>query len=297
MKLHIPCALALTLAIPLQAFAQTTVERTTETTTTSTLGTVSEFGPERITVRTETSTEPLSYAVSKTVTYVDETGAPVSMETVKSGLPVTVHYTRDGEALVAKKIVVRKRTTTVPGAETTTTTTTSMGTISEFEPDRLVIRTTKTAAPLRYKYTKTTQYVDEAGRAVSLKTVKSGLPVTVHYTKVGNDLVANRVIVRKVTTTEEVPAADIQTEVRTISGTVNEFGKGSLVIRTPDSVTPLIYTANGTTMTVDATGQPVGVEMIRSGLPVTVHYTTDGDERIVTKIVLTKQKTTVPPRP
>lgn len=297
MKLNIPCALALTLAFPLCAFAQTTVQKTTETTTTSTAGTLSEFGPERITVRTETSTEPLTYAVSKTVTYVDETGAPVSMETVKSGLPVTVHYVRDGDALVANKIVVRKRTTTVPAAETTTTTTTSMGTISEFKPGQLVIRTTKTSAPLRYKYTKTTTYVDEAGQPVSLKTVRSGLPVTVHYTKVGNDLVANRVIVRRVTTTEEVPPAEIETEVKTISGTVNEFGQGSLVIRTPDSVTPLIYTANGTTMTVDAAGQPVGVEMIRSGLPVTVHYTTDGEERIVTKIVLTKQKTTVPPRP
>jgi hypothetical protein len=294
MKLSIPCALALTLAFPLTAFAQTTVQKTTETTTTSTIGTISEFGPERITVRTESSTEPLSYAVSRRVTYVDETGAPVAIESVKSGLPVTVHYVREGDALVANRIVVRKRTTTVPGAETTTTTTTSMGTISEFKPDQFVIRTTKTSAPLRYKYTKTTTYVDEAGQPVSLKTVKSGLPVTVHYTKVGNDLVANRVIVRRVTTTEEVPPAEIQTEVKTIAGTVNEFGQGSLVIRTPDSPTPLIYTANGTTMTVDAAGQPVDVEMIRSGLPVTVHYTTDGEERIVTKIVLTKQKTIVP---
>ena len=117
MKLHIPSALALTLAFTLPAFAQDTVQRTTETTTTSTIGTLGEFGPERITVRTETATEPLTYRVGKTVTYVDETGAPVSIETVKSGLPVTVHYVRDGEAMVANKIVVRKQTTTTPGGK------------------------------------------------------------------------------------------------------------------------------------------------------------------------------------
>ena len=100
-----------------------------ETTTTTTAGTISEFGPETIIVRSETSPEPIRYSYSKTTTYVDETGAPVSMETVKSGLPVTVQYMKVGDRMVASKVIVRKAVVkTVPAVEekkTTTTTTTT----------------------------------------------------------------------------------------------------------------------------------------------------------------------------
>lgn len=98
------------------------------TTTTTSAGTISEFSPERIIVKSENA-EPVTYSYSKTTTYVDESGNPVSMETVKSGLPVTVYYVRDGDNLVASKVIVR-RSVTVPATQveqskTTTTTTTS----------------------------------------------------------------------------------------------------------------------------------------------------------------------------
>jgi hypothetical protein len=107
-------------------------QSTTTTTSTTSAGTVSEFTPDAITVRSTTSTSPVSYSYSKTTTYVDESGNPVSVETVKSGMPVTVYYTQDGDRMVASKVVVKKTTTTdAPGApveevkKTTTTTTTS----------------------------------------------------------------------------------------------------------------------------------------------------------------------------
>lgn len=84
--------------------AQTVVKETI----TTTAGTISEFGPETIIIRTETAPEPVRYSYSKTTTYVDETGVPVSIETVKSGLPVTVYYTKVGDRMVATKVVVRK---------------------------------------------------------------------------------------------------------------------------------------------------------------------------------------------
>jgi hypothetical protein len=87
--------------------AQTAVESTTTRTTTS-AGTISEFSPDSIVIKTETSAEPVHYTYTKTTTYVDETGAPVSMETVKSGLPVTVYYIKDGDRMVASKVIVRK---------------------------------------------------------------------------------------------------------------------------------------------------------------------------------------------
>jgi hypothetical protein len=87
------------------------------------------------------------------------------------------------------------------------TATTSAGTISEFSPQTIVVRTDAAAAPVSYTYSKTTTYVDESGNPVSIETVKSGLPVTVYYMKVGDNLVASKVIVRK---SVIVPAAGVQ---------------------------------------------------------------------------------------
>ena len=171
------------------------VEETTTTTTTS-AGTVSEFGTTDFVIKTETSADPLRYTYSKTTTYVDENGDPVSIQTVKSGLPVTVYYTKVGDRLVASKVIVRKAATE-GGATTETTETNTAGTISEFGPGGIVVRTTTQKEPLRYGSTKTTTYVDEDGNPVSVQTVKSGLPVTVYYTKIGGKLVATKVIVRK----------------------------------------------------------------------------------------------------
>jgi len=48
---------------------------------------------------------------TKTATDVDTNGKPVSIETVKAGLPVTVYYDKSGNKRVATKVVV---TRTVP---------------------------------------------------------------------------------------------------------------------------------------------------------------------------------------
>jgi hypothetical protein len=200
---------SLTLCLGLTATAQTVVKETkettgpagTETTTTTTTGTISEFGGERLVIRSETASEPLTYRFTKTTTYVDEAGAPVSIETVRSGLPVTVHYVKEGDALVARKVIVKKKVTTRPPAtRTETKTTTVMGTVNEFSPERIIIRSETSPDPLTYRFTKTTTYVDEAGTPVSIETVKSGLPVTVHYTTEGDARMATKVVVRKTKT-------------------------------------------------------------------------------------------------
>ncbi len=94
--------------------------------------------------------------------------------------------------------VLQKKTT----ATTTTTTTQAAGTVSEFGPDSIVIRTAPTASPTTYEYTETTTYVDEAGNPVDAETViKSGVPVTVFYSKSGDKMVATKVVVKKTTST------------------------------------------------------------------------------------------------
>jgi len=106
----------------------TTGQGAVQSTTTTSAGTISEFSPQTIVVRTQDSASPVTYSYSKSTTYVDENGNPVSMETVKSGLPVTVYYVKDGDNLVASKVIVRTIATqpanSVEDSKTTTTTTT-----------------------------------------------------------------------------------------------------------------------------------------------------------------------------
>jgi hypothetical protein len=126
MKNNIPKILsafaALALALPSASFAQASV-----TTTTTSDGTISDFSPDTLVIRSQSNPEPIRYSYSKTTTYVDESGAPVSLETVKSGLPVTVHYIKEGDRMVANRVIVHKSTTTTtaPAEERKTTTTTT----------------------------------------------------------------------------------------------------------------------------------------------------------------------------
>lgn len=175
------------------------IEATTTTVTSD--GTVSEFGPQGLIVRTSVDTQPIRYISTDTTNYVDEHGNPVTAALVRSGLPVTVFYTKVGDRLIASKVMVRTGTAAaVPGTTTTTTAmqyTTSEGTITEFGPGRIVLRSDGSPQPLPYTYTNTTTYVDEGGAPIAVDTVRSGVPVTVYYTKVGDSLVASKVVVKR----------------------------------------------------------------------------------------------------
>lgn len=194
------------------------VEATSSITTSE--GTISEFGPQAIVIKTSSGTVPVRYLSNQTTNYVDENGNPVSLAAVTSGLPVTVYYTKVGDTLVASKIMVRRSSSAAPvtvistPAATLETTTTTAGTITEFAPGRLLIKTETSATPLTYGYSKTTTYVDENGLPVSIETVKSGLPVTVYYTRVGDSLTATKVIVRKAPLIEETKTTTTTTEIK-----------------------------------------------------------------------------------
>jgi hypothetical protein len=108
-------------------------------TVTTTKGAFTEFvpGSETIVVRTETNPAPLRYVVTKQTTIVDESGAPIAIERISPGSPLSVQYTTTGDRLVASRIIVQRApvpvvtapvTTTVPVTteqHTTTTTTTT----------------------------------------------------------------------------------------------------------------------------------------------------------------------------
>lgn len=92
----------------------------------------------------------------------------------------------------------------------------SMGTITEFSPKSIIINTETGKEPVTYNYNKTTTYVDEAGNPVSMTTVKSGTPVTVYYSKSGEEFVASKVIVRNAII---VPAAVVDEKKTTTTTT------------------------------------------------------------------------------
>ena len=124
------------IAVALLAVGICTTELRAQATTTltTTKGAFTEYvpGSETMVVRTETSSAPLRYVVSKQTTIVDESGAPVAIERISTGSPLSIQYTGTGEHLVASRIVVQRPAavttepvTTAPVATQQTTTSTT----------------------------------------------------------------------------------------------------------------------------------------------------------------------------
>jgi hypothetical protein len=80
---------------------------------------------------------------------------------------------------------------------TTTTTTEGNGTITEYTPGS-VITLKETSGPRRYRFGKTVTYVTKSGKTLdeaAIKTrIKLGIPVRVHYTGEGENMLVDRVI-------------------------------------------------------------------------------------------------------
>ncbi|HEY3898116.1 MAG TPA: hypothetical protein VGM54_05855 [Chthoniobacter sp.] len=128
--------------------------------------------------------------------------------------------------------VIRESTTTVPAAPvpvapaaTTTTTVQPVdvaGTITEFTPDALMVRAQDAAAPMRYTFSKTTEYLDDAGNRVSRSVVRTGAPVTISYVREGDRMLVNRVIVHHVAVAPEAVTTERTTTTTTTTTTTEE---------------------------------------------------------------------------
>jgi len=79
----------------------------TTTTTTSTDGTVTTFEPGKtIVVRRREADGPISYALGKTVRYLNRSGAEIEASTIRPGARVHVYYDGNGDARVVNRVVV-----------------------------------------------------------------------------------------------------------------------------------------------------------------------------------------------
>ena len=98
-------------------------EITEKTTTTTYSGTIADVTPSSstIVVKSESSSAPVTYRYTKTTSWVDSAGNPITSEQARNS-PVTMYYTRDGDSTVITKVVASKPSMT---RETTTTTTTT----------------------------------------------------------------------------------------------------------------------------------------------------------------------------
>src|SRR6202040_266990 len=85
-------------------------------------------------------------------------------------------------------------------SETTTSTTTTTeggGTITEFTPGSAIVLK-ETSGPRRYRFGKTVTYVTKSGKTLDEDTVRTrikvGVPVHVHYTGEGDNVLVDRVV-------------------------------------------------------------------------------------------------------
>jgi hypothetical protein len=99
----------------------TEIRAQTTATVTTTKGAFTEYvpGSETMVVKTETNPAPLRYTVTKQTTVVDESGAPVTIERISPGSPLSIQYTGTGDRLVASRIIVQKPVAAVTAPVTT----------------------------------------------------------------------------------------------------------------------------------------------------------------------------------
>jgi hypothetical protein len=99
-------SVVLTLVAP---FAWAQMSENTTTTVTEDNGTITTFTPGETIVLKETA-GPKSYRFGKTVTYVTRSGKTLDEDSVRTrikvGVPVRVHYVRDGDAMLVDRVVL-----------------------------------------------------------------------------------------------------------------------------------------------------------------------------------------------
>ena len=96
------------------------------------------------------------------------------------------------QPLMKTQDVPQQRTTTA-----TTTTTEGSGTITEFSPGSTIVLKESTG-PRHYRFGKTVTYVTRSGKVLNADTVRTrikvGVPVRVHYTGAGDNMMVDRLI-------------------------------------------------------------------------------------------------------
>lgn len=147
---------ALSPTAPAQQTTVTTAggSSTAVVTTTTRVGRVGTVTPDMMVMEAASGTEPVPYTRTTRTVFVDETGATVPVESFRSGVPVTVHYSQDGERLVAERVVVQRRALVTPS--TTTTVVEPAPTVVTPTEQRVIVEKPSPAPVVKKKTTTTT---------------------------------------------------------------------------------------------------------------------------------------------
>jgi len=96
--------------------------------------------------------------------------------------------------------------------EKTSTTTTYSGTVSDISPSSstIIVKSESSPAPVTYKYTKTTTWVDSSGNVITSEQARNS-PVTVYYAKEGDSMIVTKVVASKPSSTKETTTTTTKT--------------------------------------------------------------------------------------
>ena len=99
---------------------------TTQQTTTSAAGRIVTYTPDSdyITFRTAPDVTPVRYYYTRDTTVVDPEGHVVSLSAIRPDMPATIYYTRVGDRVMVRRVVLSQPPRVYRHEETTTTTTT-----------------------------------------------------------------------------------------------------------------------------------------------------------------------------
>ncbi len=124
-------AAALGIALAQETTTTTTTDpvtgtTTTQQTTTSRAGTIVTYTPDTdyFTFRTTPSEAPVRYYYTRDTAIVDPEGRTVTWSAIRPDMPATIYYTRVGDRVMVRKVVLSRPAGVIKHEETTTTTTT-----------------------------------------------------------------------------------------------------------------------------------------------------------------------------
>jgi hypothetical protein len=128
----VACAAALGVALAQETTTTTTTTdpvtgtTTTQQTTTNAAGTIVTYAPDSdyLTFRTAPDVAPVRYYYTRDTTVVDPEGRVVSLSAIRPDMPATIYYTRVGDRVTVRRIVLNRPVPIYRHEETTTTTTT-----------------------------------------------------------------------------------------------------------------------------------------------------------------------------
>lgn len=146
------------------------------------------------------------------------------------------------------------------------------GTVSAYDASGLTVLEPATGSMTVYMTNADTMFVDTHGRLVPPDRITLQTPVNVHYTPVGQSLLATKIVVNAALTTD---------------GTLIEIDPGVLVVQLSGVPGVQVRYVNSSTLKfVDAAGTTLPVQSMTTGMTVRVFYTKAGDALVATKVQL-----------